>query len=833
MTMNGSLLAKKRPKSGAAPPEILLIGHTSCVLHAVDALFDTDGEPTRLARSWLRFFGLAESEFARFRRHLRVAAAAHDWGKANDGFQIMVGEGGEQVVRHEHLSGFLLADVFVNPEISSWLEAAGLDKTVLLSAVVGHHVKAGMNRSDHPVGALTGKKDSLHFCSDHADFKTTWRMIRDEVGGAAPEPIVFPKRLKKEDIRRRGDGLRAVLDGEKSRLREDRVAHRWIAAVRAGLIAADAVGSAVVRMDGDPAEPAEEKIGRWVRECFATTLTADDVWREVVLRRIDDLCEGGRWDRSTGHTFRGEGGFKRFQCDIASAGPRVLMTASCGSGKTLAAWNWITAQLDDRAVRGCPASRVLFLYPTRATATEGFRDYVSWAPEDDAGLLSGTAAYELQDMFATPDDAADPRQGRSYQANARLFALGHWKKRIFSATADQFFPFMQYAYGPLCLLPLLVESIVVVDEVHSFDRSMFSTLRRFLKEFPEVPVLCMTATLSPERRRELVDADGCRLVAYPETRPPDLQDDATHPRYHVEWIDREGARSLVLGELHNRRRVLWVSNRVDECQATFESFGDLDDAHDDHGLFKCYCYHSRFKLADRKERHNDLIRAFQYAAGIDTKRRGILGATTQVCEMSLDLDAEVLVTDLAPIAALIQRMGRCNRDSTKMRGRPIGRVYVLRPEPDKEKPYEKHELDAAVGFVNAIVGRGISQDELARIYEKYDPREIEPEKLCPFLDSGPYADAKEESFREIDEFTVPCVLDDDLRRWVGDKLKSSNPADRVIDGFIVPVPRRFATETKPEASWFPRWLSVARMSAYDELVGFEGRKLFPAEGGDA
>ena len=49
--------------------------------------------------------------------------------------------------------------------------------------------------------------------------------------------------------------------------------------------------------------------------------------------------------------------------------------------------------------------RVIFLYPTRATATEGFKDYVAWAPEADAGLIHGTAAYELDGMFANPATA--------------------------------------------------------------------------------------------------------------------------------------------------------------------------------------------------------------------------------------------------------------------------------------------------------------------------------------------------------------------------------------------------------------------------------------------
>ena len=90
--------------------------------------------------------------------------------------------------------------------------------------------------------------------------------------------------------------------------------------------------------------------------------------------------------------------------------------------------------------------------------------------------------------------------------------------------------------------------------------------------------------------------------------------------------------------------------------------------------------------------------------------------------------------------------------------------------------------------MDRIVGRPISQNELELIYRECDPSEVEPEMLCPFLDSGPYAVAKEESFREIDEFTVPCILDDDLERHVAEILKAHNPAERVIDGYTGPRP---------------------------------------------
>src|SRR4051794_40573043 len=118
------LLAKSQ-KQGFAPKT--LTDHTRDVLDAVEALFGQADKPTRLAESWLCFFGLAVADFGRFLRNLCVAgrflrnlcvaAAAHDWGKANDGFQNAVTEGGEQVVRHEHLSGLMLADLVADKAI--------------------------------------------------------------------------------------------------------------------------------------------------------------------------------------------------------------------------------------------------------------------------------------------------------------------------------------------------------------------------------------------------------------------------------------------------------------------------------------------------------------------------------------------------------------------------------------------------------------------------------------------------------------------------------------------------------------------------------------------
>src|SRR5207302_10378576 len=103
---------------------------------------------------------------------------------------------------------------------------------------------------------------------------------------------------------------------------------------------------------------------------------------------------------------------------------------------------------------------------------------------------------------------------------------------------------------------------------------------------------------------------------------------------------REQATALVRDALAGSKRVLWVANRVRDCQAAFGNF--YDDGYIGPGAIRAYCYHARFKLEDRKKRHRELIHAFKEARENETPSHAVLGATTQVCEMSLDLDAEVL-----------------------------------------------------------------------------------------------------------------------------------------------------------------------------------------------
>jgi CRISPR-associated endonuclease/helicase Cas3 len=220
------------------------------------------------------------------------------------------------------------------------------------------------------------------------------------------------------------------------------------------------------------------------------------------------------------------------------------------------------------------------------------------------------------------------------------------------------------------------------------------------------------------------------------------------------------------------------------------------------------CYHSRFRLMDRKERHGEVIKRFRTHIG------AALAVTTQVCEMSLDIDADVLVTEMAPVPSLVQRMGRCCREAFP--GTRRGEVIVY--PPPAEKPYTLEEINQCKGFVQQLMAnKEVSQDDLSR----YLAEELEISNphieggITGFGDSGWYAMGTEESFRERTDFTEECILDSDIGEYKGLFRKRE-----AIDGLVVPVPKRYANREKIIGNRFP----IAPSRNYSPLTGFSTKE---------
>lgn len=800
--MNKLLAKSPKRLSNGEIRERTLLEHTRDVVQAAKALFG-EAQPTHLGKCWLDFFRIPD-HWDSFQRNLIAACVLHDWGKANDGFQKFVRGQGEQLLRHEHLSVLLIN----LPEIRTRLESGGFDIPLVMSVVLTHHLKASAAEDGLAAQSIDSSPGAfVRFLGDEEGFEDVLR-FSGQVLGLHPTPngMDFPKLWSwgnsGADVYQHRNEIQGQLHRFHKEIKRDHSRRRLLWAIRSALIAADSAGSGLVRED--------KSVESWIHENMTRLelLTHDTIHNKIVDQRRQQMELAGHWR-----------GFTDFQMACDSLPDRALLLAPCGSGKTLAAWRWIAARLREK-----PRAHALFLYPTRATAREGFKDYVSWAPEADAALMHGTSAFDLDGMFENPDDN-DARGQCNYLADGRLFSLGYWSKRVFSATVDQFMAFMQFSYGAVCMLPVLADSVLVIDEVHSFDRKMFSSLKDFLKNF-DIPVLCMTASLQTDRLNDLVE---CGLTESPPW-PEDLLKIAKMPRYRLRVVaDRNEAEQRVREALTTGKRVLWVVNQVKRAHVILQSFvSDFDptstigDLRTPEGV-PVVCYHSRYKLTDRVERHADTMKYLK-----PSWPAAAFCVTTQVCEMSLDIDVDLLVTEECPVSSLIQRMGRCNRKSpARTVGDLSGEILVYSPEGGDSKPYSPNDLKGVPEFLELLKDRDLTQEdlEIAMRDERVPAPEQVGDSFSMFLESGPYAvgpkDESGEEYRDANDFNQQCVLMSDV-----DAYKTCRVEHR--PGYLLPVPKgKVLKRELAECAYqgLASFLGVAPDEHYHFALGFCDRPL--------
>ena len=809
MNIPDKLLAKSKQGDRI----VTLQEHLSDTEKSARQIFRLDG---RWGQNWCRFFKLAsEEEQEKFLLNLRIAALFHDIGKANEEFYKAVEEGGDQTFRHEHISALILH----LPQVRFWLNHKTLDVEVITAAVLSHHLKAsekGDRQWASPNKGSRSKPVRLYLL--HDEVKNILQEITKIAGLDVPPELSFS--TFSQDAMW-GKAWKEGMDTANKFIREITNERRnLLLAVKAGLIAADAVASGIVREQ----ERIKKTIDDWIEDVVHNkAITEDEIFDSIITPILGKIKARKEDKEFILKNFVDEHSKEQilllqnvllqdFQKLAAQKGSRVLLLAGCGTGKTLAAWKWAEEQ-----VKHYKVGKVIFLYPTRGTATEGFKDYVSWAPEVDAALVTGTARYELEAMADNPPDSMKEKEDDSrkdFKTDDRLFSLGFWSRRYFSATVDQFLGFMEHSYGGICLLPALADSVLIIDEIHSFDLKMFDSLIAFLKHF-DIPVLCMTATLPPSRRKQLIDLG---LQVYPtesdRKKIKDFEDKENHPRYQLHPVENfteafdKAAQAYRQGE-----RVLWVVNTVDRCLAISKRLADELKV-------EVLTYHSRFRLIDRQKVHADTVNVFAFQK--DDERQPAIAVTTQVCEMSLDLDADVLITEFAPISSLVQRFGRANRHGN--RGDDfLAMLHIYKPP--KDLPYKPEEVKKVQEFLDDLGKEGISQKQLSEALEKFANEEPKADGLSRFLDSGYFATMG--SFRDTDEYAVPCILDRDLDEVK--RLIESKPRKQPYDGFIINVPHtgvkvKQFDENKP--SWLPKYLGVAQWEGnYDMRSGFSTKNL--------
>ncbi len=684
MTRYKTLLAKSwnRPEATEPPPESRLLTHLRAVQAAGVAIADTCGSTI------LENLGLEYGVwFPRLRTALSMSGLLHDLGKANSYFQGMVRGKPDfpptsQPIRHELLSVMILLKncggvaTWLKQEIRN-LGQEGVDEEMfctIVSAVAGHHVKMDEDWTK----AFTpdrGGNISLELYLGHVDLQPLF----GAPGSAHDE--TWPLLPSKPGF----PGKLNICFKQQSLEWQDQLNgceewKRFAAVVKSLTIAADVAGSALL--------PAGAGVKGWIAEVLARRATQADL-EGVATKRLD-----GRSPRP-------------FQLAIAETQSRVtLVEAGCGSGKTAAAWLW--------AANHAKGRKLFFCYPTTGTATEGFLDYVAES-EVEGALIHSRASVDLEGVAMSRDGNRDDEHE---DQQVRITSLNAWAPQAVVCTIDTVLALPRNNRRGLYASPAILSACFVFDEVHAYDDGMFSAMVAMILAMPGTPFLLMSASLPLHRRTFLNN----KLSDIGAVEPPaELE---AIPRYSLERTDRAEAFTQAAEQVRKGKRVLWVCNVVSRVQALFEQAKAA-------GL-PVVAYHSRFRYQDRVTRHREVVNQFAAPSG-----EGLLAITTQVAEMSLDLDADLLVTELAPIPALIQRLGRLNRRVSECNAGTPRLGLVVNPE--SELPYKKDELALTTTWIDNLIllGRPLSQRALAEQFKQLaSDKKPRLDLRMEWLDSG-------------------------------------------------------------------------------------------------
>lgn len=375
----------------------------------------------------------------------------------------------------------------------------------------------------------------------------------------------------------------------------------------------------------------------------------------------------------------------------------MILRAPTGSGKTDAAMLWAEHQ-----VKKGHADRLVIAMPTRFTSNAlavGVAENVG-----DTGLYHSSAWYtgyqeDVEQGKIERDKAQElHRMARLLVTPVTVSTIDHLLISLTGTREDHHSIF----WG-------LTNACVVIDEADFYDgfvQANILKLLRVLRLF-EVPVLIMSATV-PESAKTLYGIDH---LAEDETG-------ADETRCYI----RDGGEAEKPGDVTpilekvlkpDEPAAIIYANTVARALAYYDWFCDRG--------VEPILYHSRFTEPDKKCIEERLIAALGRKAW-DSEKEGMPGGVailTQIGEMSLNISAPFMVSDLCPYDRLAQRAGRLGR----FEGMDPGELYVVTPQKNGElypAPYGEYLLEER----EWQSGRPLTETQANMRYGAYSARDF-------------------------------------------------------------------------------------------------------------
>lgn len=371
-----------------------------------------------------------------------------------------------------------------------------------------------------------------------------------------------------------------------------------------------------------------------------------------------------------------------------------VVEAPMGMGKTEAAL-WAAYHL---LISGS-ATGIYFALPTQATSNRihiRINDFLrriapkaatsrlihgnSWLMADDCGIRP---AATIQKSIPTKD----ARKGRDWFSSSKRallapFGVGTIDQALLGVVAAKHFFVRHFA---------LAGKVVIIDEVHSYDLYTGTLVDKLITTLEGLgcTIIVLSATLTKKRRNQIVTApkfdESESLPPYPLITGmtqglPREPLPTKGPKEHtvkIRFLPKRRAVEAAVKTVQKGGTVLWVCNTVDSAQKQYQRLRKLSK-----NKFPVGLLHSRFPFWRRKELEDKWMERL----GKDGQKRcASILVSTQVVEQSVDIDADLLISELAPTDMILQRIGRLWRHNRKWRPSVSAKLIIIDEAHSTEK----------------------------------------------------------------------------------------------------------------------------------------------------
>lgn len=371
------------------------------------------------------------------------------------------------------------------------------------------------------------------------------------------------------------------------------------------------------------------------------TYSEEDLAKKVIGKLLND----GKMESASDFSF------KKFQTK-SNTTSNVVAIAPTGSGKTEAALLWASNKKN--------WERIIYLLPTRVTSNAIFDRLGEYFGYENVALIHSTARLYQKEQVDNEYDQKKYFRDKSFFKNVNVctidqiltqgFNLGFWEVKTFH----------------------MLNAKVIIDEIHLYSPytlGLIISSIKYLKEEFNTRFYIMTATM-PSKLLDLLKEtlDEVDIIKDEELLSEARNQFETREETIDELIDE------IEIAISDGKKTLVVVNSVDKAIELYEKLEETADQVEKSSI----CYHSRFINKHRSKKEEEIF-------NFDKADNGGVLIATQVVEVSLDIDFDILFTENAPIDAIIQRAGRVNRKREKENSK----VIIAKHFEISEKIYEE------------------------------------------------------------------------------------------------------------------------------------------------